>query len=564
MSYPSTSIIQHSIIRGKMGRILIIGLDGATFDLISPWVHEDKLPNIKQLLNNGTSAILESTPFPNSGPAWVSSVTGVNPGKHGIFAFGIRDKNNNYRLQLPNSTSIRAKTLPLLLTEYGKRSGLINVPMTYPPYKINGFIISGMLTPKGTENYTYPPELEQELSGAVPEYNTEVSPVDFDFSNAKEKDTFAKALLNSIKVRTEAAKLLIRQEDWDLLFIVFSELDRVQHIFWSEMDESHPLHHEKDKTLSSTIRKTYQELDRSIGILLDNLPGDTKVLIISDHGFGPYEKIFYMNKFLNERGFLTLKRKKLPQISKAIKNVVKKIPGAKGVYKSLTRQSRRKSDPRHERQKIKRWIREELIDWGRTRAFADQYGVRINMKGREPKGIVSPGREAESLKEVISNQLLSLKFPHNGRPVFTDINQVKDVYHGPFVDKAPDLITFMEVGEPHPAYDVATTFGDSPTTTGGHKKDGIFIACGQGIKQGQHLKKANIIDITPTVCYSLDVPLTPEMDGTVLKIFEEGVDTNKINERRGTSMREEIEQTIYKAEHEAEIKDRLKKLGYID
>ncbi len=547
-----------------MGRILIIGLDGATFDLIYPWVQENMLPNIKQLLNNGTSAILESTPFPNSGPAWVSSVTGVNPGKHGIFAFGIRDKNNAYQLKLPNSTSIRVKTLPLILTEYGKRSGLINVPMTYPPYKINGFIISGMLTPKGAESYTFPPKLKQELSYAVPEYTTEVSPVDFDFSNAKEKDAFAKALLKSIKVRTEAAKLLMSREDLDLLFVVFSELDRIQHIFWAEMDESHHFHHKKDKALSLTILKTYQELDRSIGILLAKLPEDTRVLIISDHGFGPFEKIFYMNKFLEEWDFLTLKGKKHLHILRMLKDAVKKIPGTNDVYKRLTKQSKRGYDPRYERRKINRWIREELIDWSKTRAFADQYGVRINVKGREPKGIVSPGREVESHKKVISNQLLPLKFPHNGRPVFIDIKQAKDVYHGPFVEKAPDLITFMEVGEPHPAYDVATTFGDSPITTGGHKKDGIFIAWGKGIKQGQCLKKANIIDITPTACYALGIPLTPEMDGTVLKIFEEGVDTSKIDDRQGTSIRKELEQTVYKAEHEAEIKDRLKSLGYLD
>lgn len=103
-----------------MGKILVIGLDGATFDLIGPWIKEGKLPNLRSMQDDGTMSTLNSTPFPSSGPAWVSSVTGINPGKHGIFGFGLRDKQSNYRLQLANSTSIKAKTLPLLLTEYGE------------------------------------------------------------------------------------------------------------------------------------------------------------------------------------------------------------------------------------------------------------------------------------------------------------------------------------------------------------------------------------------------------------------------------------------------------------
>jgi len=157
-----------------------------------------------------------------------------------------------------------------------------------------------------------------------------------------------------------------------------------------------------------------------------------------------------------------------------------------------------------------------------------------------------------------------VKFPHNGRPVFTDIKPVRDVYHGPFVDRAPDLITYMNVGEPHPAYNVKTLFGDSFNTTGAHKKEGIFIAWGNGIKNGECLESANIVDITPTICYTLGIPLTPEMDGKVLDIFEGGLDSCKIDKRKGTSMHKKKEQEIYKTEQETEIKGRLKDLGYMD
>lgn len=554
-----------------MGKILVIGLDGATFDLIGPWIKEGKLPNLRSMQDDGTMSTLNSTPFPSSGPAWVSSVTGVNPGKHGIFGFGLRDKQSNYRLQLANSTSIEAKTLPLLLTEYGKFSGLMNMPLSYPPYKINGSIISGMLTPTEAETYTFPPGLQHELLKAIPDYVTEVSPFDFDLNNTEGKVLYVEELLKSIRVRTSAAKLLMDQSNWDFFMVVFSELDRIQHKFWAEMDESHRFNKEKDKSLSSTIIDAYQELDKAIGILIDDLPPETQILIISDHGFGACEEIFYLNRFLEERGFLKLKKGKYFQIPKALKDIAKRIPGTRKLYKRLKSEQelelckhRRDSDPRNESKKIMQWVSDEMIDWSRSRAFADQYGLRINMKGREPEGIVDQKLEANKLIDDLIGELNQLKFPHNNKLVFTDIKLSRAVYHGPFVERAPDLITYMDVGEPHPAYNVKTLFGDSFSTTGAHKKEGIFIAWGKGIKNGECLESANIADITPTICYTLGIPLTPEMDGKVLDIFEGGLDSCKIDERGGTSMRKERAQEIYRVDQESEIKKRLKDLGYID
>jgi predicted AlkP superfamily phosphohydrolase/phosphomutase len=482
----------------------------------------------------------------------------------------LRDENHGYQLRLPTSHSIRAKTLPILLTEHGKFSGLINFPLPCPSYPINGFTISGMLVPTG-EVFAFPPQLQEELLALVPDYITEVSPFDFDRDHTAGKAAYAEALFASIRARVKAAKILIDRKRWDLLMVIFTELDRIQHNFWAEMDKFHFLHGEKDPSLSSIISRTYEELDTSIGLLLDGLPKETQVLVVSDHGFGPYEKIFYLNRFLEERGFLKLKPKKDSWVLRGLIGAAARFPGVKEAYKWFynlrqgnTQSPKIKSDPRNERQKIENWVAAELVDWKQTKAFADDYGIRINMRSREPRGIITPGKEATILLAELREQLGELKFPHNEKPVFTRVEEGKNVYRGPFVDRAPDLVTFMDVGHPHPAYREKTIFSDSPITTGDHRKEGVFIAWGKGIRQGQILRRANIVDVTPTVCYAFGTPLTPEMDGVVLDIFEEGLDAVKLSARQGSSMIKEAGQTTYTSDQESEIKRRLKSLGYLD
>jgi predicted AlkP superfamily phosphohydrolase/phosphomutase len=268
-----------------MGRILVIGLDGATFEVIDPLIKEGKLPTIGRLLREGSHAILESTPFPHSAPAWTSCMTGVNPGKHGVFGFGVRDDQNNYRFQLPNSTTVKAKTLPRLLSEHGKVSVLINEPISYPPYPINGTIISGMLTPQG-ERFTFPPEFQDELLKEVPNYVTEVSPFDFDLETTAGKGAYAEALFDTIRARTKATLLLMERKAWNFFMVVFTELDRMQHHFWAEMDRSHLFHHQRDPSLNRMIPKTYEALDEAVRIITEARPSDAQIFVVSDHGAG--------------------------------------------------------------------------------------------------------------------------------------------------------------------------------------------------------------------------------------------------------------------------------------
>jgi predicted AlkP superfamily phosphohydrolase/phosphomutase len=404
----------------------------------------------------------------------------------------------------------------------------------------------------------------------VPDYVTEVSPFDFDLDTHAGLSAYAEALLSAIKARTRAAKLLMETKPWDFFMVVFTELDRIQHHFWEERNVAPLLLSQKDESLGRMISRTYETLEESIRLLLEDLPKETQLFVVSDHGFGPVENTFYMNKFLQERGLLTLRENSALGKKSIVRAMIKRIPGTEAVYNRLTHLRRRKrrrdskgSDPRHYRQKMEQWVSEELIEWSQTKAFTDHYGIRINMQGREPKGIVVPGQETQKLLETIKLELLDLKFPNNGKPVFFRIEEGRNVYKGPFADRGPDLVTFMEVGNPHFSHRVKSCFGESRGTRGGHKKEGIFIGWGAGIRRGCRLRDASIMDIAPTVLYALGIPLTPEFDGAVLDLYEEGLDGEKLSQRQGSSMVKDDSQTEYTPEQEEEIKNRLKGLGYL-
>jgi predicted AlkP superfamily phosphohydrolase/phosphomutase len=432
-------------------------------------------------------------------------------------------------------------------------------------------MVSGLMTPLTASHYTFPPELREELLQAVPGYITEVSTDQFNLKESQGKAAYAEALLTSIRVRTKASKTFMKQKPWDVLMVVFTEVDRLQHSFWGHMNNPSSPDQRADQSLRSIASRTYEEIDAALGNLLEDLPDKTQVIVVSDHGFGPSERPFYTNRFLEEHGYLKFRMVRgFPSLRspQAAMRRILQIMGLSGIFNSKRQPqpsgSRDVRDPKNFQKVVERWVPEDMVNWKRTRAFADQHGIRINMKGREPQGIVAPGSEAELLVEELKNLFSQLKRAHDGKKVFIDVQRKETVYFGPHVDKAPDLITFMEAGTPHPSYRAREIFGALQSNTGAHRKEGIFLAWGEGIRKGKRLERASIMDITPTVCYSLGIPRTIEMDGTVLDIFDGGLDPKRLSERSGTSVRESGDATRFTSEETLEIEAKLRGLGYLD
>ena len=282
-------------------KVIVIGLDGATFKILRPWMNEGLLPNLKFLVDNGGSGELESTMPRHSAPAWTSFMTGVNPGKHGIFGFFKPFKDKRYTNELVTSKDIKCKTIFEILSERGKKSIVVNLPITYPPFKINGAMVGcGLTTPSTDLDFTYPKDLLEKIGIKKTDYILNVTPRKY---SDNERKTFFADLIKEAEQKKEICLKLMKSNNWDLFVLVFGGTDRLQHFYWHHIDPAHPKYDkaEAEKVLPSIINY-YQKLDTIIGDFLKQIDDNTSLFLMSDHGFGPFEKKVAINNILKQNG----------------------------------------------------------------------------------------------------------------------------------------------------------------------------------------------------------------------------------------------------------------------
>jgi predicted AlkP superfamily phosphohydrolase/phosphomutase len=574
----------------NVNRVFVLGLDGATFDLILPWADEGKLPNMKKIMTEGTHGELTSTVPAHSAPAWSSFITGKNPGKHGIFDF-TEHVPGEYGIRFVNANSRRGRSLWSILSDHKKLVGIINTPMTYPPEKVNGFLISGMDTPGIDTNFAYPPSIIEEVQELVSEYVLEaglwsyIKKGKIDLAIQKQKEVIDK--------RFKVATHLMHKNPWDFFMVVFTATDRVQHVFWKYMDPKHPLYDRKDaEKYGNTILEVYKKLDDIIGYLLNTLDKNTTLMIMSDHGAGlSSNKSIYLNNWLYKKGLLRYKDS--GDDNSRISGNLKRL-----LYARLLSKAPRdfwKSLPRGTRDKIKKlfpFIFHKMasqfffgrINMNATRAYAEESRsfIWINLKGRDPRGTVEPGKEYEELCDYIVHDLTNLRCPEDQEPVVDRVFKKDEIYHGENIYKAPDLIvTFRKEGYvPRPSYKVGRDItlravpreelGKSESdlqANAKHEPNGIILLRGKDITENYELKGAQIIDCTPTILYTLGLPIPEDMDGRVLTgAFRENVlKTNPVIYDRGVRAAVSQEEVVpYSDEEETRIKERLSDLGYFD
>jgi predicted AlkP superfamily phosphohydrolase/phosphomutase len=500
-------------------KVVVFGIDGATFDVIDPLIAAGRLPHLEALMREGTRAPLKSTIMPNSYPAWTSAVTGVNPGKHSIYWALIRKNDTSFPLKLMNSQDIKARTLWEILGEKGYRAGVVNLPTEYPPRKIDGFLVCGALTPGPESDYTYPRSLKQEILSVVPGYRCEI---DFARSSLKE---LAGQIMLSVENREKLLFHLMKNKEWDLLFCVFTETDLTQHKFWAGMDRQHPDHARYKKYLDF-VHQVYQRMDQALGTLREQLPPDTTLFVVSDHGFGPFYQSFSVPQWLIDQGYLVLKqdlsRNVLGGLLKnaAWKKRARRLMAALADRLPLDEKRR---DVRALREKDERSSAQltQRIDWNLTRAYyTSDYGIRLNLAGREPDGLVSPGEEEKDLKEELKSKLSRLAFS-NGEPVFEAVQNREDAYSGKYLDRAADLVVPVNHAQAPARPEKWKYTQTHPSLCGTHSPWGILISTGPGIKKNCALKHAGIMDLTPTVLHIFGVSDIKGLDGNVLfELFE--------------------------------------------
>jgi len=541
-------------------KVFIIGLDGATFDVITPLIKDGWMPNLKNLIENGASGSLQSTVPPITGPTWLALATGIRPERIGFFDFFYR-KDSSYRLRGMSSTIYRGRAVWDYLSQIGKKVGILNYPMLRPPYEINGFMSTGMGASPDDE-FTFPKGLKKELNKVAGGHYELYIP----YHNSRYNDTnlFFKDLNRVFDKHVRVTEYLLKEKEWDLFWVVFSETDWLLHSMWQHIDKNHPLYKGKNSEKYTHIfRKFWGKIDEAIGYFQSFIGKNTNIIVLSDHGFGPNDQVFKLNAWLEREGYLVRKKqaaeKTLYPIKQAIRSLLPKIArGIKlnrlmpGLYKwgqEITHDIRvgildqidlEKSialDPGHtiqfggiyindqvvdthqERQKLASEIAERLKDWG------EKYDMKIEIW--LPSGL------------------------EKGPYLIVGINEwrcvmQKSQFDGKLLEQRPY----------------------SSRYTGSHRMNGIFIAAGPDIQRVK-ISKANICDVTPTLLYLFDHPIPSIMDGNILrdifnpeylekhppkhqskKMAKEAIGPGKV----GSDLTEEDEEAIQK---------QLKDLGYI-
>jgi predicted AlkP superfamily phosphohydrolase/phosphomutase len=552
-------------------KVLIIGLDGATFDIIDPMMEEGKLPNISRLIQQGTRGILQSTIPPNSSVAWSSMMTGKDPGKHGIYYFRER-RLGDYRRPLISSRSLKAKTLWKIINEEGGKTGVLNVPVTYPPEPVDGFLISGLLAPHRAANFTHPSSLHLELIKEFGEY-----PLDNEAQNLFYKGDMIRALEHQIftsKRLLDVTCWLMDRFPWSFFMTVFTAVDRIQHVAWRYMTEEYarkrPRESEKFRELIPLI---YELMDEHVEHLLDRIDQDTALIIMSDHGFGPIRHKFYVNRWLVEQGLLSLKS--FPEMRYDPWTVLLDKVGL-GHLRRTPPMNMDNAIGRLRRMTLRRADWEgyfDLVDWSKTRVYSTfSSGEEIffvNLKGREPQGIVDPA-DYDSVCDEVVNRLMEVK-DENGQRVIEKVYRRNELYHGPYLELAPDL---QYVTKDYSVLPRSELFAKKVLVEpedcfpAMHRREGIVIMRAGELRAGFNLGEAHIRDIAPTALYLLDYPVPDDMDGRVL----EEAFADKVIEKRSIAVRhvrradvegDDIHKRAYSQEEEEDVIQALKGLGYM-
>lgn len=528
-------------------KVIIIGIDGATFKIITPLIRAGRLPNIARLVEEGVSGPLQSTMPCVSPTAWTSFMTGTGPGKHRIYDFSGRVP-GTYQFTFNTTKSRAAKAFWSYLSEQGKRVFVAGVTQTYPPDPVNGYMISGLGIPPRAQprDYIFPPEAAEELLSKVGPY----SPVPegdcrkLSYSDS-EKKKFVGSILKQIDYRVALFRHMWQKEQFDFSMVFFLDTDAISHYFWKYMDTAH-----RSNEYGDAIQRVYEKVDAAVGELVSIVGIETEVIMVSDHGFGPLNRVVFLNNWLAANGYLRFKRKGM--LVRLISSMIRRalFLGGKGMQSG------------------------KQIDWDNTKAFFSGTvgNIYINMQGREPRGIVTPS-DYEALCAEISERLRNIADPENGERIVDRVYRKDDIFSADASGRAPDLhVTFKSgygvVGEEialHRIRDTGKIIDDSFNWSGTHEPEGIFIARGKDFRPGFRIEGANLIDVAPTLLHAFGLPVPENMDGKpLLDMFTE--DFRKANPVRFVQAddgdRGETGQGG--GTDDAAIQAQLRNLGYIE
>ena len=501
-------------------RTLVIGLDGACLSVLDPMLDDGLLPNISAVRSSGVVAPLESQLPPWTPSAWPSLYTGVNPGKHGVYDF-LRFE--GYDWDVVNRSHVKEFAVWELLSDAGYSSVVVNVPVTGPPREFDGALVPGYTSPEAPD--CHPEGVWDDLVDEIGEYKLYNVSMGQGASERERKRGYGELT----RMRGAAFRYLVEEYDPEFGFVQFQQTDTVFHDFPGDRE---------------IARRVYDDVDAEIGEILETCDPDV-VLLVSDHGIGPmagYE--FRTNDYLRDQGYLTttatgggmpswksISRKRLQEGEYG--GEVDRTAGERALeYLARIGLTSQRIGAVVERlgleEVVLRVVPSDLIragteqvDFPSSVAYMrarTELGIRLNLEGREPEGVVGED-EYDSVREELIEVLERVETP-DGDAVFERVCRREEVFDGPYLEDAPDIITVPTDFEHFLVANVKGEYFGEPTEPWEHKLDGVMMVTGDGIDEQRSLGYPHLFDVTPTILATFGLAVAERMDGEPVAVVE--------------------------------------------
>jgi predicted AlkP superfamily phosphohydrolase/phosphomutase len=513
--------------------LIAIGIEVAGYDYIMKWIEAGHLPALAGLAKKGISGKINSTSDISSGTIWPTFYTGVSPAKNGQFFTHMQLVNGTYKIDKKYANDVKREPFWLKLSKEGRRVAIIDVAQTYPMQDFNGVQICGW----GAEypawkQSSWPPNLINDMIskfGKHPlegEYRLSIKP-----ESPDEYDDFISKLLTGLERKGKISEYILKQEKWDFFLTMFPETHWAMHLLWQVFDKDHPAHNpEVTKKVENIFLETFKAIDNWIGRFIEIYP-EADFIVFSGSGMGPnYCGWHLLPEILVRLGLGPSNKKETDKIKPINKFLPSKKWGAYRIRKvedtlSIKAiETLRRIIPRRLWDKWTRTILFAGTDWENSKAFSlpnDNAGaIRINLKGREPKGIVEPGEEYNSLCKFISEELSQLINVDTGKTAIEEVIRIDEIFSGDNINDLPDLIIKWKGDAPIRGLQspkVGSVYGENPERrSGGHRSISFFIGAGPNFPEEKSVDQISIMDIAPTILHLQDVSIPEDYDGKVI------------------------------------------------
>jgi predicted AlkP superfamily phosphohydrolase/phosphomutase len=538
-------------------RVIVLGLDSVTWDLLLPFVNDGTMPSLAAFLRTSNFGVLDSTVPPHTAAAWTTFLTGKDPGHHGIIDFVGFDP-TQHKFRFHDSNTSRKDSILYRLSKANVPCGSIFLPRNYPPYTLkDGYMISGFETPGVNSRFTEPEELREEILGISPQFHFNFED---DWEDDKEDAAFARNIDRAIGAVDLLERLAVhfqRDRPVALQIAYLQATDILFHKAWRWCDprtaDANPVRREQVKKF---FRRVDALCNRVLGIhTSSSASGRFKVggpktlrVIVSDHGHGASLGRVFINNLLRDWGYLT-------PLS-GFRNASRKLRML--TMSAAARKAKKK---------------ELALDWSRTKAYLAHVGIYgflyINLKGREPEGTVA-AEDYDKVRNELIKRFLAEKIPGTKEPLFLQALKGEDIYARKKELNLPDLILVPADGYyPRKKLSRGPAVRMTPNGVGGiHRTNGVYAFSGPGVELTPAMgPRANIVDLAPTLLAALGQPVPTGMTGKpMLNVFQHPPQVQYAGDEtpRGSTSDTRSTEPVYSKEEESEIEKRLSDLGYLE